>query len=58
MDEKVWDALVEKARREARINGDRRRLVGVLDGADRWVYVVQCVDGCRVCDARMERARG
>lgn len=59
MDEKTWNALMEKARREAKMNGDRRKVVAVQSWrGDRWVYVVQCGSGCNVCDNRMERARG
>lgn len=56
--ERGWDALMEQARREATVNGDRRKVVGVRDAAGRWVYFVSCGSGCNVCDRREERARG
>lgn len=59
MEAKTWDAIMEQARRESRINGDRRKVVAVQSWrGDRWSYVVQCGSGCNICDKREERARG
>lgn len=64
MKEEAWDALMARARHEARVNLKRRRVVAVIVSdrtarrtGSRYAYVVQCGPGCSLCDSRREQAR-
>ncbi len=58
-----WDRIMDQARREARINRERRKVIAVRVSArteritgSRWAYVVQCGTQCGICEARWQGA--
>lgn len=66
MKERTWYRLMEQARREARVNGERRKVIGVRTSprmeraiGKRWIYIVQCGSSdCLTCRIKRSRARG
>lgn len=65
MNLQIWDHLMADARWQAKVNQERRRVVGIRSSSairkatgKSWIYVVQCSDAkCVTCARRRGVAR-
>jgi len=55
---KIWEIVMHSARKQAAVNGSRRRVSAVRARSGGWRYLVLCDQiGCSACYTRITNAR-